>query len=604
MITSSARRASGNAFVLLLLSCLFTACSSARHEPAVPPPSAPPAAMDSLSAAAADTSAAPVPAPADHPGAATQVVPDIPQRLKQFPRTLIDYDRSLLTENEKRLVAKLIEASRFIDDIFWIQVAEENPALRKRLAAESAKSSEVATALQYFDLMKGRWDRLKQNEPFIAPFGAAGKKPEGAGFYPVDMTKEQFEQHLKQHPEDQEKFQGLFTVIERHGSDLVAVPYSERYKDALTHAAKALKEAAQMSDNASLRDYLNKRADSFLSNDYYQSDIAWMDLDSSIDPVIGPYEVYEDELFNYKASFESFITVVDKVETEKLKTYLKHIPDMEQNLPIPDVHKNPNRGGDNSLRVVQEIFTSGDARRGVQTSAFNLPNDEQVRTAKGFKNVIIKNVMEAKYRESGEPIARRLLDPSIASLLSFDAYFNSTTFHELSHGLGPGIITSPDGKKVETRLLLKDAYSTIEECKADVVGIWDLFYGIEQKWFTAVDANGVMATDAGLMFRGMRFGIGEAHGRGTAIQWNWYREKGAIIPTKDNRFTVDFPKMREAVRSLANELLMIEATGDYARAKRLLENYGKVTPEIEHTSELLKEIPVDIAPVFTAAGEK
>lgn len=603
MVISFFRRTTVNiAFLLLLLYCLGN-CGSAHREPAVPPPAAPPAAMENTSTAAGDASAATAAEPATHQGA-MQVADDIPQRLKQFPRTVIDYDRNLLTENEKRLVAKLIEASRFINDIYWIQAAEENPGVRARLVAEAAKSPDVATALQYFDLMMGRWDRLKENEPFIAPLGDAGKKPPGAGFYPLDMTKEQFEKHLKDHPEDQEKFQGLFTVIERRGNDLVAVPYSERYKDALTQAAKTLKEAAQMSDNASLRDYLNKRADSFLSNDYYQSDIAWMDLDSSIDPVIGPYEVYEDELFNYKASFESFITVVDKTETEKLKNYLKHIPDMERNLPIPDAYKNPTRGGDNSLRVVQEIFTSGDARRGVQTSAFNLPNDERVRTAKGFKNVIIKNVSEAKFHQSGELVARRLLDPSIASMLSFDAYFNHTTFHELSHGLGPGIIVGPDGKKVENRLLLKETYSTIEECKADVIGNWSLLYGIEQKWFTAADANSVMVTDAGLMFRGMRFGIGEAHGRGAAIQWNWYREKGAIVPAKDNRFTVDFSRMREAIRSLGNELLMIEATGDYARSRQLLEKYGKVTPEIQQITELLKEIPVDIAPVFTAAGEK
>jgi hypothetical protein len=551
-------------------------------------------------AAASTPAAAPVPS-ADLSG---RITPDIAERLKQFPRTEIDYDRTLLDDGEKRVLAKLIEASRDIDDIFWVQSAEENPKTREQLSKDATTSLQMTEALQYFNLMKGRWDRLKGEEPFVAPFGAAGKKPLGAGFYPADMTKEEFEQWIKEHPEDTARFMDLFTVIRRQEGKLVAVPYSEAYADSLKRAARELKEAAEMTGNASLRDYLNKRADSFLSNDYFESDIAWMNIDSPIEPVIGPYEVYEDNLFNYKAAFESFICVVDKPETEKLKAYLQHIPDMEKNLPIPDIHKNLTRGGDNSIRVVQEVFTAGDGRRGVQTAAFNLPNDEKVRTAKGFKNILLKNVIEAKFKKSGQPIAQRVLDPSLIPMLSADAFFNHTLFHELSHGVGPGLIVGPDGKKVETRLLLKDTYSTIEECKADVLGIWNLLYAMQQKWFTGFDEKTLHVTDVGLMFRGMRFGLNEAHGRGTAIQWNWYREKGAILPVKDGRYTIDFARMPEAVRSLANELLMIEAGGDYDRAKRLLDGYGKMTPELEKENALLKDIPVDIAPVFTAAGEK
>lgn len=560
--------------------------------------------------ATAPVPAAPAAASTTQPGVAPapdlsgKIVPDIAERLKQFPRTEIDYDRTLLSDNDKRVVAKLIEASRDIDDIFWVQSAEENPKTREQLRKDATTSLKMTEALQYFELMKGRWDRLKSDEPFAAPFGAAGAKPLGAGFYPTDMTKQEFEQWTKDHADDAGKFTDLFTVIRRQEGKLVAIPYSEAYSDSLKRAARELKEAAEMTDNASLKDYLNKRADSFLSNDYFDSDIAWMNNDSPIEPVIGPYEVYEDNLFNYKAAFESFICVVDKPETDKLKTYLQHIPDMEKNLPIPEIHKNLTRGGDNSLRVVQEIFTAGDGRRGVQTAAFNLPNDEKVRTAKGFKNILLKNVIEAKYKKCGQPIGERVLDTSLVSMLSADAFFNHTLFHELSHGVGPGLIVGPDGNKVETRLLLKDTYSTIEECKADVLGIWNLVYAMQQKWFTGFDEKTLHVTDVGLMFRGMRFGLSEAHGRGTAIQWNWYREKGAIVPVKDGRYTIDFAKMTEAVRSLANELLMIEAGGDYDRAKRLLDTYGKMTPEIEKENALLKDIPVDIAPVYTAAGEK
>ena len=332
--------------------------------------------------------------------------------------------------------------------------------------------------------------------------------------------------------------------------------------------------------------------------------MAWMDIDSEIEVILGPYEVYEDSLFNYKATIESFVSVRDKAESGKLSVYAEHLPDMEKNLPIPEAHKNFNRKFESPIRVVQEVYTAGDARQGVQTSAFNLPNDERVREAKGSKKVLLKNVMEAKFRGSGQPIAERVLEPAEKGKISFDAYFNHTLFHELSHGLGPGIITGPDGKKVEGRLLLKNLYSSIEECKADVVGLWNVLYAMDQKWLSGFDEDTLYATYAGLMFRSMRFGVDEAHGGGTAVQWNWCREKKAIEPAAGGRFRVVAPKFREAIRTLATELLEIEATGDFDRAKKLLDRYGKSTPEIRATIAKLAGIPVDLEPVFTAAGEK
>jgi hypothetical protein len=533
-----------------------------------------------------------------------ELTSDISETISKFPRTVIDYDHSLLNAEDQKVLGVLIDASRFIDNIFWKQVSEENPALRKQLVTAAASSEKQKQALELFDLMKGRWNRLEEDKPFIGPLGEKGKKPLGAGFYPVDMTKEEFEKWVAANPGDKEKFQGLFTVIRRENGKLKAIPYSQYYKSDLEPAAAKLREAAQLTSNASLKAFLTKRADAFLSDDYYASDVAWIDLNSPIEVVIGPYEVYEDALFNYKASYECFITVVDKAESEKLAVYLKHLPDMERGLPIPDEHKNPNRGSSTALKIVQEVFTTGEARSGVQTSAFNLPNDEKVREGKGFKNVLIKNVMQAKFSQSGEPIAKRVLDPSQVSKLSFDAYFSDVLFHELSHGVGPGMIKGPDGKRVDNRILLKNLYSTIEECKADVVGMWNLLYAIDQKLVTSFDAETLYATNVGLLFRSMRFGISEAHGRGTAVQWNWYREKGAIVPSGENRFKVDFPKMQEAVKSLSNELLMIEATGDFQRAERLLEKYGVTNAEINSVIESLKGIPVDIAPVFPTAGEK
>ena len=541
--------------------------------------------------------------PPPPPAGRLEVLSGVELRLRQLPKTVIDYDRTLLNDNERAVVAKLIEASKFIDEIFWRQVSEDNPQYRQQLAAQVTRSDRDRAAYEYFIANKGRWDTLKENEPFVEPFGEKGHKPEGAAFYPADLTKEEMERYIAAHPDQKDALQGLFTVVRRQGDRLTTIPYSVQYREYLEPAVARIREAAQLTNNASLKDYLNKLSVALLSDNYRESDIAWMDLNGPLEVVIGPYEVYEDALFNYKAAFQSFITVVDRPETDKLAVYAQHLPAMERNLPIPDEHKNPNRGTESPIRVVQEIFTAGDARRGVQTAAFNLPNDEVVREQKGSKKVLLKNVMDAKYRMSGAPIANRVLTPSQRGLLNFDAYFNFVLFHELSHGLGPGLIAQPNGERVDVRLLLKDTYSTIEECKADVLGIWNILYAIDEKLLTSFNEQQLYATYAGLHVRSMRFGLDEAHGRGTAIQWNWLREQNAIVPAGDGTFSVDMTKMEPAIRSLANELLMIEATGDLARSQRLLARYGVSTPEIESVTARLKDIPVDITPVFPAAGE-
>jgi peptidase M49-like protein len=549
----------------------------------------------------ATTSSSTASAPAKSAAASPMAIAsDTPQRLAQLPRTTIDYDRTLLDANGQQVVAKLIEASKAIDEIYYRQVSEENIAMRDQLAANAGKSALDKAGYDYFVVNKGPWDRLKDDEPFIGQ----KKKPAGAAFYPEDLSKDELEKYVAAHADQKEALQGLFTVVRRDGANLKAIPYSQYYKDQVDAAAKSLRDAAALTGDASLKTYLTKLADAFGTDNYRESDMAWMDLNGAIEAVIGPYEVYEDNLFNYKTSFESFINVVDKNESAKLVVYAQHLPDMERNLPEPEAYKNTTRGTSSPIKVVQELYTAGDARRGVQTSAFNLPNDEYVREKKGSKKVLLKNVMEAKFRQSGSPIAQRVLDPSITGKVSFDAYFNHTLFHELSHGLGPGYLKQANGERVEVRIPLKNLYSAIEECKADVLGLWNIRYAIDRKWVTSFDEQQLYATYAGLMFRSMRFGIGEAHGRGTAVQWNWIREKGGVTPGANGKYTVDVDKFRGAVQSLATELLTIEATGDFNRANTLLTNYGKSTPEMEKVIGELKDIPVDITPVYPAAGEK
>jgi hypothetical protein len=531
---------------------------------------------------------------------ALNLAPDIPARLAKLPATVIDYDRSLLSERDTRVLEKLIEASRHMDAIFLRQVSEENPALRKALALGKLKRFPgYDEALLLFDAMKGPWDRLDENRPFIG----TAPKPPGAGLYPPDLTKAEFESFVAAHPDKKAGLESLTTVVRRESGGLVAIPYSQQYGAELSACAAKLREAAAMTDSKALATYLTKLADALLSDDYFASDMAWMETDADIEFVLGPYEVYEDQLFNFKAGFEAFVTVRDRAETEKLAIYTAHLRDMEKNLPIAEAHKNVNRPFRSPIRVVQEVFTAGDARRGVQTAAFNLPNDERVRSSRGSKQVLLKNVMEAKFAKNGRPVADRVLAEEQLSKVVFPAFFDHTLFHELAHGLGPGEITK-GGKKTEVRLELKERFSPIEECKADVVGTTSLLFAMEKGWHKGFDAETFFATQTGLMFRSMRFGLDQAHGRGTAVQWNWYREKGGIVPAGGGRFRVDMSKIRASVESLARELLEIQATGDYERAGRLLDGYGKSNPEIEAINKTLADVPVDIRPVFAAAGEK
>ena len=377
------------------------------------------------------------------------------EKIAKFVPVEIQYDETLLTDREKIVLEKLYRASQIIDEIFLEQVYSKNDLIKSELTKSEDELSTLQ--LEYFNIMFGPFDRLEDNAPFIG----TDKKPLGADFYPEDMTKDEFEKWINDNPNDEKSFTNEFTMIRREDGKLVAIPYSEYFKDKLTEASKYLKEAAEFADNPSLKKYLISRADAFLSNDYYQSDMDWMDLkDHSIEIVIGPYEVYEDEMFNYKASFESFVTIKDPVETKKLEVFAKYLNDIEKNLPLDEKHKNFSRGSESPIVVVNEVFTAGDSKAGVQTLAFNLPNDERVRQAKGSKKVMLKNVHEAKFEKLLQPIAEIVLEPEQLKYVTFNAFFNHTLMHEMSHGVGPGFIKL-NGKNTEVKKELKETYSTI-----------------------------------------------------------------------------------------------------------------------------------------------
>ena len=389
------------------------------------------------------------------------------EKISQFVPVEIKYDPSLLSERENKALHKLYEASRIMDTIFLTQAYSKNLEIRGRLQSSADPYDKLA--LQYFSYNAGPFDRLDHDKPFWGN----EIKPLGANFYPEDMTKEEFSDFISKNPDQKGAFTSEFTVIRKVNGKLTAIPYSEFYKEYLAPAAALLLEAADLTENKSLKNYLQLRAKAFETNDYFESDMAWMDLkDHQIEVIIGPYEVYEDNLFNYKAAFESFVTVVDPVESTKLKMFANYLEDIENHLPIDDQYKNKGRGSESPIMVVNQVFSAGDTKSGVQTLAFNLPNDERVREAKGSKKVMLKNVHEAKFEKLMKPIAEIVLDKEQLPFVTFNAFMSHSLMHEMSHGVGPGMIVE-NGEKVEVKKKLKELYSKIEECKADILGMYN-----------------------------------------------------------------------------------------------------------------------------------
>jgi hypothetical protein len=520
-------------------------------------------------------------------------------KIRQYAPTQLTADTSHLSENDRKALDKLIEAAKLFDPLFLRQVWSGNDALKKRLEGDT--SPEGRERLHYFMINKGPWSRNEKNQPFID--GVPHEKLPQAGFYPDDMTKDEFNSWVNTLSEqDKKRATGFFTVI-RRGPDgkLKIVPYHEEYREFLEPAAKLLKEAADLTTNATLKNFLTKRADAFLSDDYYASDVAWMDLDAPIDVTIGPYETYEDELFGYKAAFEAFITLRDEAESAKLEKFSGHLQELENNLPMDPKYRNPKLGAASPIRVVDNVYCSGDGNRGVQTAAFNLPNDEQVVKEKGSKRVMLKNVQEAKFNQVLVPISKIAMDPSQQGQISFNAFFTHILAHELMHGLGPHNIKVA-GTDTSVRKQLKELYSTIEEAKADITGLWALQYLIDNAVIDKSMERDLYTTYLASSFRSVRFGITEAHGKGQAIQFNYLLDEGAIkVDPATGTYGIDPGKIKDAVRKLATEFLTIEAEGSYEKAKAMLDKYGLIRPEMQKALDKLTDVPVDIEPIFALA---
>ena len=514
-----------------------------------------------------------------------------------FAPVEIGADVSALPPSERAALARIIDAARVMDALFLEQVWAGNPSLLLALQGDRGVGSRAQLA--FFLVNKGPWSRVEENRPFIP---GVPSKPQGAAYYPPDATRDEVAAWIDGlSGAEREAATGFFTVIRRDpDGGLRAVPYSLEYQGPLAVAAGHLRAAAERTAEPTLARYLRTRADAFASNDYYESDVAWMRLDAAVDPTIGPYEVYEDEWFNYKAAFEAFVTIRDDAETARLARFGAELQDLEDNLPIDPAYRDPQLGALAPIRVVNVVFTAGDANSGVQTAAFNLPNDERVVRDHGSKRVMLKNVQEAKFRQVLQPIAAVALPFGERADVSFDAFFTHVLMHELMHGLGPHAVRA-DGRAGTVRQALRETHSVIEEAKADVSGLWALHFLIDKGVVDRSLERSIHTTFLASAFRSIRFGVNAAHGRGVAIQLNTFLDAGAVTVEPDGRFRVDHTRIRAAVEDLTRRLMTIQAQGDYDAANRVLETLGVVRPEVRRVLDRLGGVPIDIQPRYATA---
>jgi len=499
-------------------------------------------------------------------------------------------DTSYLTDEERKVVNLLIQAADLMNPIYLRQVSADNPRLRD----EIVKSGDKAM-LDKFDTFMGPWDEVSDDKPFYGN----STRPAGAGFYPAGLTKEQFDDYLAKHPDQAKALTDPYTVVKRQGDKLVAVPYSQEYKEWLEPAARKLEEAAAITTNPSLKKFLTLRAKAFRTDDYFESELAWMDLkDTPIEMVIGPYETYTDGLYGAKTAFEAFVVLRNPTESSALDVYKSHLRDMEANLPEEEQYKNFKRGFESPISVGDQIRAGGDANHGIQTVAFNLPNDERVREAKGAKKVILQNVLGAKYDRILQPMAGLVLVPADAANVNKRYMYLETLFHELSHSLGPGSITV-NGQQTTVDKALKDVGSGFEEAKADVMGAYNVLFMMDQGVLPAAEKPQIRAAYVAGLFRAMRFGDTDAHGRGAAMQYRYLRDKGGIVWDADaKRFRIDPAKLDAGIRDLVHDIIHLQGTGDYNGTKAFLAKWAVMDAEAKQVTGEMGHIPVDIHPIY------
>jgi hypothetical protein len=525
--------------------------------------------------------------------AGMQVVPDLDQRLAKFRRVEMPFHTAGLSAREVKMVGKLVDASRCLEEIFWRQIDPEGLTLYEALAA--SKNPKDETLRRYLWINASRFDLLDDLKPFV---GTTPISP-GRGFYPQGLTREQIEQYVKAHPEKKDEIYSSFTVVRWHGDQLEGLPYHIAYRSFLEPAARDLREAARLSDDPAFANFLRLRAAALLTDDYFQSNMAWLDLKNpKFDVAFAPDETYDDGLLGVKATYGAAVMIRNADESRKLELFRKYVADIQDALPLAPEDRPSKHGHETPMEVMDTPFRAGDLTHGYQAVADNLPNDPRVHEQKGSKKLFFKNFMDARVNYVILPVAQHLMLPAQAAKASGEGYLLGTIMHEMAHGLGPAYARSAAGK-VDIRESIGPIFSGLEEAKADVVGMFSLKWLVDHEVLPKDKVEEYYASYVAGIFRTVRFGVAEAHGQAEMMEFNYLSEHRAIKREASGRYAIDYGRMPEAVNNLAKELLEIEATGDRARAENWFKKYGTMPAELQASLKSAANVPVDIDPVFS-----
>jgi len=511
---------------------------------------------------------------------------DVAQRLARWKPVQMPYNPAGLDPRQRQMADKLVAASRQFEAIYWQQ---SDPA-----GLEMYRTTKDANLRRLLAINGGRFDLIDENKPFTG----TGPIPPGRNIYPPGLTRAQIEAYVKAHPAEKNAIYSSYTVIRGDAAKIEAIPYHVEYKKYLDPAAKLLREAADLSDDKAFANFLRLRADSLATDDYYASDLAWVDLrNPKIDVIFAPYETYLDDVLGVKTSFEAAVLIRNEAETAKLALYQKYVPDIQDALPLAPADRPSKRGQPSPMEVVDAPFRTGDLLHGYQAVADNLPNDPRIHEAKGTKKIFFKNFMDARVNYVVLPLAKYVMPDAQAARASGDGYMAAVILHEICHGLGPAY-AHVAGRQVAITEAIGPVYSALEEAKADVVGMYGLQWLMDHGALPKDRAEEYYASYVAGIFRTVRYGTAEAHGRAEMMEFNYLLEQKAVSRA-NGRYAVDYAKAPAAIASLSKELLTIEATGDRARAEAWFNRYDKMPADLAASLKAAKTVPVDIEPVFS-----
>ncbi|MGD1211084.1 MAG: Zn-dependent hydrolase [Candidatus Acidiferrales bacterium] len=528
------------------------------------------------------------------PSSQLVVAPDLAQRIAKFKPVKMPFDSSGLTAREKKMVAKLVDAAGLLDCIYWRQSDPEG--LKLYLSLANSKDPRDRMLRDYLKINGGRFDLIDDNKPFVG----TAPTPPGVGFFPEDLTKAQFDAYVAAHPDQKAALYAPQTIVRRKGDALEAIPYHVAYREFVEPMATDLREAAALSDDSAFAKFLRLRADALLTDDYYASDIAWLDLENpKFDIIFAPYETYLDGLLGVKTSYGASVMIRNDAESKKLAVFQQYVPDLQESLPLAPEDLPSKRGKQSPMEVVDAIYRAGDLLHGYQAVADNLPNDPRIHEEKGSKKIFWKNFMDARVNFIIVPLAQRLMPADQAKLVTGEGLLDFVVLHEISHGLGPAYARTAAGK-TDVREAIGAQYSGLEESKADITGMMCVKWLVDHGAISKEKLDGIYSSYLGETFRTIRFGIAEAHGAGAMMEFNYLAEQGAIRrDASTGLYEADYGKMPGAMASLAKELLTQEATGDRARAEKWFAKYAVMPPDLATALAKGSDIPVDVDPEFS-----